>query len=193
LHRGSWPISPPQRPDHPAGEDPEHVTFTKKLLQTLGRQLRDFRFERSPSSRESAERFVREHSIVPQMCDGCGVEPRIGRAIRAGAFPDRTPGSAIQARREGVPGHHDRRRRQERCRSPSLAQRRLRLDRADPAAHAVRALWITEATEPPAPRSCRPGGTWASSQPISLGLDPLSWYGSVAVSVGSTSRTGVLT
>ena len=41
-------------------EDAQHETFAKKLLQTLGWQLRDFRIERSPSSRGSAEHFVRE-------------------------------------------------------------------------------------------------------------------------------------
>ena len=41
-------------------EDAQHVTFAKKLLQALGWRLRDFRIERSPSGRGSAEQFVRE-------------------------------------------------------------------------------------------------------------------------------------
>ncbi len=41
-------------------EDAQHVTFAKKLLQALGWQMRDFRIERSPSGRGSAEQYVRE-------------------------------------------------------------------------------------------------------------------------------------
>ena len=41
-------------------EDAQHEAFAKKLLVTLGWHLRDFRVERSPSGRGSAEQYVRE-------------------------------------------------------------------------------------------------------------------------------------
>ena len=41
-------------------EDAQHESFAKRLLVSMGWRLRDFRVERSPSGRGSAEQYVRE-------------------------------------------------------------------------------------------------------------------------------------